>query len=228
MHGLAFRLHDAGAAERALLRHLERLRAGLVLAGRTDDLRDDVARALHDDHVAFADVLAVDVLLVVQGRARHGDAADLDRLQQRPGIECARAADANEDPVQARRRRHRRPFERARPAWTLVQRTESALLLERVHLDHDAVDLVVELDALLLPVRARTRDRLDRVVQLRERIRAEAVLAQPLQRVPVPVRRQALLVPETVNPDRERAARGDRRVLLAERAGGRVARVRRG
>ena len=108
-----------------------------------------------------------------------------------------------------------------------MQRAEPALLLEGVDLDHDAVDLVVELDALLLPFLARARDRFDRVVQLRERIRAEAVLPQPLQRVPVPVRRQAVLVSETVNPDRERTARGDRRVLLAKRAGRRVARVRR-
>src|SRR3954452_4634671 len=130
MHGLAFRLHDAGTAERALPRHLERLRAGLVLACRTDDLRDDVARALHDDDVAFADVLAVDVLLIVQRRARHGDAADLDGLEQRPGIERAGAADTDQDLVQARRRRHRRPLEGARPARTLVQRAEAALLLE--------------------------------------------------------------------------------------------------
>ena len=65
-------------------RHPERLRAATVLAGRPDDLRDHVAGALHDHVVALADLLAVDVLLVVQRRARDGDAADLDRLAASP------------------------------------------------------------------------------------------------------------------------------------------------
>ena len=49
-----------------------------------DDLRDHVTGALDDHHVALADVLAVDVLLVVERRPRDGDAADLDRLEHRP------------------------------------------------------------------------------------------------------------------------------------------------
>src|SRR5205085_3348857 len=102
VHRLTFRLDDARTAERALLRHLERLRAGLVLARGADDLRDHVTRTLDDHDVALADVLAVDVLLVVQRRARDGDATDLDRLEHRPGIERARAADADEDLVQLR------------------------------------------------------------------------------------------------------------------------------
>src|SRR5215212_9360357 len=151
MHRFALRLDDAGAAERTLLRHLEGLRARLVLAGGTDDLRDHVARTLNDDDVAFADLLAVDVLFVVQRRARNRHSADLDRLQQRPRIQRPGAPDANQNLIQARVRGHRRPLVRARPAWTFVQRAETALLLERVDLDDDAVDLVVELDAAVLP-----------------------------------------------------------------------------
>ena len=45
------------------------LRARRVRPGRPDDLRDHVAGALHDHDVALADLLAVDVLLVVQRRA---------------------------------------------------------------------------------------------------------------------------------------------------------------
>ena len=47
---------------------------------RADDLRDHVAGALDDHVVALANLLAVDVLFVVERRARDGDAADLDRL----------------------------------------------------------------------------------------------------------------------------------------------------
>jgi hypothetical protein len=39
-----------------------------VRKDRADDLRDHVAGALDDDEVTLADVLAVDVLLVVERR----------------------------------------------------------------------------------------------------------------------------------------------------------------
>src|SRR5581483_3780518 len=141
VHRLALGLHDVRAAQRALCRHPELLRALAVPAGGADDLGDDVARPLHDDVVALADLLAVDVLLVVQRRPRDDDAADLDRLEHRPRIERAGAADADRDLVQARHRRHRRPLVRTRPARPRVQRAEPALLLVVVDLDDDAVDL---------------------------------------------------------------------------------------
>ena len=92
----------------------------------------------------------------------------------------------------------------------VVQRAEAALLVEGVDLDHDPVDLVVELDAPLLPFAAGRGDRLDRVVTLRVGVRAEAVLAQPLQRLPVTARGKALALTETVDPDRQRPLGGDR------------------
>src|SRR5438067_1772808 len=95
-----------------------------------DDLRDDIACPLHDDGVALADVLAIDVLLVVQRGARNGDAADLDRLEHRPRVERAGATDADRDLLQLRLRGHRSPLERARPPRTLVQRSEPPLVLE--------------------------------------------------------------------------------------------------
>ena len=55
-----------------------------VRSGRADDLRDHVAGALDDHEVALADVLAVDVLLVVERRGRDGDAADLHGLELAP------------------------------------------------------------------------------------------------------------------------------------------------
>ena len=81
---------------------------------------------------------------------------------------------------------HRRPLERARPARPLVQRAEPPLLVERVDLDHDPVDLVVELGAPRLPRDARAR-RPPRSISSRSRmrVRAEAALAQPLERLPL-------------------------------------------
>src|SRR5918992_1436775 len=63
--------------------------------GRSDDLRDHVTRALDDDVVADAEVLAIDVGFVVQRRLGNRDAADLDRLELRPRVERSRAADAD-------------------------------------------------------------------------------------------------------------------------------------
>src|SRR4029453_17820705 len=115
VHDLALGLHDRRVAERTALRHAELLRPFPVRAGGADDLRDDVAGALHDHVVALADALAIDVLLVVQRRPRDGDAADLDRLEHRPRVQRARAADADRDLVQPRGRRLRAPLVGTRP-----------------------------------------------------------------------------------------------------------------
>ena len=71
---------------------------GLLPRGRfvrhhRDHLRDHVAGALDDDGVAVADVLARDLVLVVQGGAADDDAADGDRLQLGHRRQRAGAAD---------------------------------------------------------------------------------------------------------------------------------------
>src|SRR4029078_57927 len=133
-----------------------------------DDLRDHVARALHDHVVADTDVLAGDVLFVVESRARDRDASDLDRLKESPRIERARAADTDPDLVQPSHCGHRRPFVATRPAGPLVQAAETPVLVVRFDLDHDAVDLVVELPTAKLPRAARLGDLVDRLDALRE------------------------------------------------------------
>ena len=59
--------------------------------------RNHVAGAPHDHDVADADILAPDIVLVVQRRAADRDAADLHRLEHRIRIERARAADVDPD-----------------------------------------------------------------------------------------------------------------------------------
>ena len=97
-----------------------------------------------------------------------------------------------------------------------MEDAEPALLVERVDLDHDAVDLVVELHAALLPLDARGGDVLDRLEPLGERIRAQAALAQPREHLRLRLELDAFAMPDAVDPDRQRAVGGDRRVLLAE------------
>ena len=137
-----------------------------VWQDRADHLWDHVAGPLDDDDVAFADVLAVDVLLVVERRGRDRDAADRYGLQLRPRVERARAADADMDPLQRRLRPVGRPLEGFGPARPFMKRPEPGLLVERVDLDHDAVDLVVELCPRPLPRIHRLGNRLDRLVPL--------------------------------------------------------------
>src|SRR5207248_7644865 len=93
-------------------------------------------------------------------------------------------------------------------------------------LDPDAVDLVVDVDALVLPLRARAGDAFDRLEPLGVRVRAEAVLAEPRKALAVRREFEAVAGADAVDPDGERPLGGDRRVLLPERSGRSVARVR--
>ena len=71
--------------------------AGRRLEDRRDDPRDDVAGLLDDDRVAFADVLARDVLGVVQRRHRDRRAGDEHRLEHGVGRVGAGPADVDGD-----------------------------------------------------------------------------------------------------------------------------------
>ena len=158
---------------------------GAILDDRADDLRDDVAGPLHDDVVAGADVLAVDVVLVVQRGPLHGDAADEDRLEHGERREDAGAAHVDLDGAQPRRGRGGGELVGDRPARVVGHRAERLLQLERVDLDDHAVDVEVEVGAARLPLRAARRDLFDGRVTLHVRMHAEALRAQPLQGFPV-------------------------------------------
>ena len=67
-----------------------------------DDLGDHVARAADDHRVPCADILAADLVLVVQRRVRDRDAADRDRLQHGERRDLARPAGVHVDPLAAR------------------------------------------------------------------------------------------------------------------------------
>jgi len=97
-----------------------------------------------------------------------------------------------------------------------VQRAEPPLLVERVDLDDDAVDLVVELDAAFLPLSAGLRDFLDRLQPLHEGVGGEAALAQPLERLPLRAEVEALPMTRAVHPDGERPLGRDVGVELPE------------
>ena len=126
---------------------------------RRDHLRDHVAGAQHDHLLADAQVLAREVLLVVQRRLLDGDAADVDRLEHRVGVQVSELAGVPADVEQRRDGGRRRELPGDRPARLAADDTEPALQLEVVDLDDDAVDLEVERAAPLLPALALGDDR---------------------------------------------------------------------
>ncbi len=123
---------------------------GALLLVHADDGGDDLAGLLDDDEVTHPDVLALDLLEVVQRGVAHGAAAEEDRLQPRDGRERAGAADLDVDGEQPGLRLLGLVFVGDGPARGLARGAEVALLGERVHLDDRAVGFVGQLLALLV------------------------------------------------------------------------------
>ena len=133
-----------------------------------EHLRDDVAGALDDDGVADADVAALaqllavaadalDVVLVVQRRVLHDDAADGDRLELGDRRQRAGAADLDLDVLEDGGGLLGRELVRDRPARRARDEAEPLLPVEAVDLVDDAVDVVVELGAAALRCRGGRR-----------------------------------------------------------------------
>src|SRR5271156_4331103 len=74
---LALLVDDRRAAFRTLRWHLERLRARMPFLGDPDDVRNHVAGALDQYSVALANVLAPNLVEVVQGSIRNRNAREL-------------------------------------------------------------------------------------------------------------------------------------------------------
>jgi hypothetical protein len=86
-HGAILAARDRRAAARALVGHVEPV--GLVPRARSRDARDlgnHVARTAHDDRVALPDVLAADLVLVVQRGVHDRGAADETGFSRATGV----------------------------------------------------------------------------------------------------------------------------------------------
>ena len=129
------------------------------------------------------------------------------------------------DPLEHRRRRHRRELPGDRAARLSSDDSQPALQFEVVDLYDDAVDLVVERLAPLLPGAAGDHDGVDLGVHLQIGAHLEAAVAKPFHRFTVLGELDPLERADRVGPHRERARGGELRIELADRAGGRVARI---
>ena len=201
-----------------------------------DDLRDHVAGALDDDGVADPDIaplaqlLAVaadapDVILIVQRDVLHDDAADTDRLELADRRERAGAPDLDLDIAQHRHGALGRKLVRDRPARRARHEAEALLPVETIHLVDDAVDIVVELGARFLDLAMKGDQLLDRVAKSGQRIGREAAALEPFDHARLGLLRHLAHLAPGIGEEAERTRGGDRRVLLAQRARGRIARI---
>src|SRR5207247_6991442 len=96
--------------------------------------------------------------------------------------------------------RRRRELPGDRPARVAPDDPEAPLQREVVDLDDHAVDLEVQRSSAVLPGQALRDHRVLLVEQLDVRVDAEAVLAQPLERLVMGRERDALDAPDAVAP----------------------------
>ncbi len=200
------------------------------------DLRNHVTGALHDHGIADANIDAIadraavvadplDVVLVVQGRVLHHDAANCDRRKARHRRHRAGAADLNVDAVEDRRRLLRRELVRDRPARAARHEAKAILPVETVDLVDHAVDVVAERGAVIADLAIEFQDIVDALAQLGARIDDKAGPVHPLQHAGLRIGRPLAHLAPGIGEEFQRPRRGDRDILLAQRARRRIARI---
>ena len=223
--GGSFVTDYAGGACGAEVRHAEGLlRAGAALFHGPDHVGNHFAGALDPDVVSDAEVFALDIVLVMEGRLAHGYSAYLHRLQNGVGIEATRASHVDSDVQQAGDHALRGEFVGDGPARLPPDEPQVALVVEVVDLHDDAIGLVVLASSFFHPSVVVGGNTVQRVEAFDLRVYPEAEFAQPLHRLPVRGRRLCVLYPsELVDPYRQLARGGYAWVQLPQRPGCRVA-----
>ena len=176
----------------------------------SENLRDDVAGALHDHGIADADILARDLVLVMQRCVLDHDAADGDGIELGDGRERAGAPDLDVDAAQDCGRLLRRKFVSERPSRRARAKAEAFLEIEAVDLVDDAVDVVAERGAVLFDLTIGFQHFVDAARKPHQRIDREAPTAQRLVEAPLRIGRQALGVAPAIGEEAQRPLGGNR------------------
>ena len=119
-----------------------------------DDLRDHVAGALQDHRVADPDVLARDLVGVVQGGVDHHHAAHRHRLQPRHRRDRPGAAHLDVDGLQDRAGLLGRELPCDGPAWRARDEAQTLLPVQAIDLVDDAIDVIGEVRSRTASMRA--------------------------------------------------------------------------
>ena len=217
---LALQPDQRAAADRADRRELPLAQALLAQPEHgADDLGDHVARLAHGDGVPRPDVLGRHLVLVVEGRQADGRAPDEDGLEQGERRRLPGPPDGHHDVLEQGGAFLGRELEGDGPAGRLGRRAQLVAQGQVVHLHHDAVDLVVEVVAVLQPAHAVLVDLLQPGQALDLRVDGQAEGPDVVQGLVMGGEgRPAPDLAELVGPQRQVASGRDRRVLLAQRA----------
>src|SRR5690349_21671689 len=184
---LTFRAHYVPAAHRAALGHMERLvPARMVLVfHHLYDLRDYIAAALHLYPVADLDPEAFDLVHVVQRGPAHSRSADWNRLEMSDRSQLSRPSHLRNNVLDLRHGRACGVLVCDSPTGCLASKTELLLQRQPVHHNDDAIDLVRQAVAFLLPFLDERPNFLEIPGQLPPRIYLEPEMFEGVQRVPV-------------------------------------------
>ncbi len=143
-HVLAFDqrplIKKLGAANGTMCRAMDNLLASVALAcDHLDDLGDDVAAAQDDHPIPDADVLALDLVEIVQGRPLDRHPLDVHGFDDRDGGDDAAAPHLQDDVTQRRELFDGGEFVRRRPAGVFDRIAQLVLHGNRIDLDHHPI-----------------------------------------------------------------------------------------
>ena len=186
-------------------------------------LGDDVAGALDEHGVADGQSESLDLVFVMQGCARDGDAADEDRLQQGARGHGAGAAYLHVDAFEDRLLLLGLRLEGNGPTRRLGGEAQLTLLRQRVDLDDHAVDFVGQGSAFSEGLRGELQYAVDAGYLLTIGIHLKAQTAERFERFPM--RLSDRIGIERVAEEDEITRGGDFGVERPQRTGGGVARI---
>ena len=196
-----------------------------LIEHRAHDLGDYVACLVHDDGVALAHVFAADLVDVVQRGARDGGAGNRHRVELGDRREHTGAAHLDANFAQNGLLFLRRELKGDGPARRTGGKAQVELLGEAVDLYDHAVDVVIQVAAVLERLGAELMDLGRRGATSHVRVDAKAGATQPVQKLALAVDVQRVGIGDGIDKGGQIAARRDLGILLAQRSGGGVARV---
>ena len=188
-------------------------------------LRDHVARPLDQDPVSDLQSEAFDLVEVVQGRTRHSDSADSCRLQVRARRDRAGSPNLQIHVLDDRFGLLCQRLGGNCPARRLGGRAQLPLVLGRIDLEDQAVDLVFQRLPPVHPAIAEFAQAFKPLELLAMRIYLESQFLHQIQALPVRFTPGLAINQQRVSIEVQSTARGDRGVEHAQRAGGGIPRI---
>ena len=223
---LAILVDHRAAAHGADLGHLPVNAVGRALIEhRAHDLGDHVACLVHDDSVTLAHVFAANLVDVMQRGARDGGAGDRHRVELGDRREHTGATHLDAYLAQDGLLFLGRELKGDGPARRAGGKAQVELLLEAINLYNHAVDVVVQVTAMLERLGTELVDLGRRGATSHVGVDAKAGATQPVQKLALAVNVQRVGIGNGIDKGGQVTACRDLGILLAQAAGGGVARV---